>query len=430
MLQFDVTHALPFLPENWLSSRLDGLTEARNLLERGNGLGGAFTGWVDLPASYDPEELQRILQTARIIRGQSEVLIVIGIGGSYLGARAMLELLTSPNYNLLRKKTPQIFFTGNTLSSDALTELLDYVRDKDFSVNVISKSGDTTESSIAFFLFRRLLEEKYGREGARDRIFATTDRREGTLRALANQAGYATFSVPASIGGRYSVLTAAGLLPLAVAGLDIQEMLAGSADAMGVLRQPGQDNPAWQYAAARNALYAEGKLIELLACYEPHLRAFGEWWKQLFGESEGKDGQGVFPASVEFTTDLHSMGQYIQEGPRHLMETVVSFASLPGGYTVPADAHDGDGLNYLAGHDFNEIAAIARAAVKTAHIEGGVPNLAIEVSDMAETGFAELVCFFELACGISGYMEGVNPFDQPGVEAYKKLMFRGLAALK
>ena len=321
MLQFDVTHALPFLPENWLSSRLDGLTEARNLLERGNGLGGAFTGWVDLPASYDPEELQRILQTARIIRGQSEVLIVIGIGGSYLGARAMLELLTSPNYNLLRKKTPQIFFTGNTLSSDALTELLDYVRDKDFSVNVISKSGDTTESSIAFFLFRRLLEEKYGREGARDRIFATTDRREGTLRALANQAGYATFSVPASIGGRYSVLTAAGLLPLAVAGLDIQEMLAGSADAMGVLRQPGQDNPAWQYAAARNALYAEGKLIELLACYEPHLRAFGEWWKQLFGESEGKDGQGVFPASVEFTTDLHSMGQYIQEGARNLFET-------------------------------------------------------------------------------------------------------------
>ena len=242
LLQFDVTHALPFLPENWLSSRLDGLTEARNLLERGNGLGGAFTGWVDLPASYDPEELQRILQTARIIRGQSEVLIVIGIGGSYLGARAMLELLTSPNYNLLRKKTPQIFFTGNTLSSDALTELLDYVRDKDFSVNVISKSGDTTESSIAFFLFRRLLEEKYGREGARDRIFATTDRREGTLRALANQAGYATFSVPASIGGRYSVLTAAGLLPLAVAGLDIQEMLAGSARRHGgaAPARPGQ----------------------------------------------------------------------------------------------------------------------------------------------------------------------------------------------
>ena len=423
MLQFDVTHALPFLPENWLSSRLDGLTEARNLLERGNGLGGAFTGWVDLPASYDPEELQRILQTARIIRGQSEVLIVIGIGGSYLGARAMLELLTSPNYNLLRKKTPQIFFTGNTLSSDALTELLDYVRDKDFSVNVISKSGDTTESSIAFFLFRRLLEEKYGREGARDRIFATTDRREGTLRALANQAGYATFSVPASIGGRYSVLTAAGLLPLAVAGLDIQEMLAGSADAMGVLRQPGQDNPAWQYAAARNALYAEGKLIELLACYEPHLRAFGEWWKQLFGESEGKDGQGVFPASVEFTTDLHSMGQYIQEGKRLMFETVVRLGPSDRQLTVPVDEADGDGLNFLAGKSLDFIRDRAMEGTLLAHTEGGVPNLIVETSGRTPADLGQLIYFFEYACGLSGYLLDVNPFDQPGVEAYKKNMF-------
>lgn len=423
MLQFDVTHALPFLPENWLSSRLDGLTEARNLLERGNGLGGAFTGWVDLPASYDPEELQRILQTARIIRGQSEVLIVIGIGGSYLGARAMLELLTSPNYNLLRKKTPQIFFTGNTLSSDALTELLDYVRDKDFSVNVISKSGDTTESSIAFFLFRRLLEEKYGREGARDRIFATTDRREGTLRALANQAGYATFSVPASIGGRYSVLTAAGLLPLAVAGLDIQEMLAGSADAMGVLRQPGQDNPAWQYAAARNALYAEGKLIELLACYEPHLRAFGEWWKQLFGESEGKDGQGVFPASVEFTTDLHSMGQYIQEGERHLFETVVRFGPSQNENLVPYDEGNGDGLNFLAGKSMDFIRQQAMDGTLLAHVEGGVPNVTLRTGSVNEQTLGGLIYFFEYACGLSGYLLDVNPFDQPGVEAYKKNMF-------
>ena len=423
MLQFDVTHALPFLPENWLSSRLDGLTEARNLLERGNGLGGAFTGWVDLPASYDPEELQRILQTARIIRGQSEVLIVIGIGGSYLGARAMLELLTSPNYNLLRKKTPQIFFTGNTLSSDALTELLDYVRDKDFSVNVISKSGDTTESSIAFFLFRRLLEEKYGREGARDRIFATTDRREGTLRALANQAGYATFSVPASIGGRYSVLTAAGLLPLAVAGLDIQEMLAGSADAMGVLRQPGQDNPAWQYAAARNALYAEGKLIELLACYEPHLRAFGEWWKQLFGESEGKDNKGLFPASVDLTTDLHSMGQFIQDGSRVMFETVINIDTPREELTIGEEPVDLDGLNYLAGKTVDFVNKSAMNGTILAHTDGQVPNFMVTVPEVNEFYLGELFYFFEFACGVSGYLLGVNPFNQPGVESYKKNMF-------
>ena len=282
MLQFDVSHALPFLPKNWLSSRLDGLTDSRALLEKGNGVGGEFTGWVRLPENYDRKELARVLQTARIIRDQSQVLIVVGIGGSYLGARAVLELVTSPNYNLFCKG-PQVFFTGNTLSSDALNELLDYVRDKDFSVNVISKSGSTTESSIAFLLFRQLLEEKYGKAGARDRIFATTDWHKGTLRALANQEGYATFSVPGSIGGRYSVLTAAGLLPLAVAGIDVEELLAGAADAMVRLRQPGQDNPAWQYAAARHALYTEGKNIELLACYEPSFRFFGEWWKQLFG---------------------------------------------------------------------------------------------------------------------------------------------------
>ena len=324
MLQFDVTHALPFLPENWLSSRLDGLTEARNLLERGNGLGGAFTGWVDLPASYDPEELQRILQTARIIRGQSEVLIVIGIGGSYLGARAMLELLTSPNYNLLRKKTPQIFFTGNTLSSDALTELLDYVRDKDFSVNVISKSGDTTESSIAFFLFRRLLEEKYGREGARDRIFATTDRREGTLRALANQAGYATFSVPASIGGRYSVGSDVGLFPMAVAGVDIRALVQGMRDMRDtLLAAPAEENPALRYACLRRLLLEHGYRLEMLSFFEPRLDYFAKWWIQLFAESEGKEGNALYPVAASNSEDLHSIGQFIQEGSPILFETFV-----------------------------------------------------------------------------------------------------------
>ena len=423
MLQFDVTHALPFLPKNWLSSRLDGLTEARNLLERGNGLGGEFTGWVNLPAQFDQREMQRLLHTARIIQSQSEVLVVIGIGGSYLGARAMLELLASPNYNLLCKKTPQIFFTGNTLSPDAMTELLDYVREKDFSVNVVSKSGNTTEPSVAFLLFRQLLEEKYGREGARDRIFATTDRKEGSLRALANQEGYATFSIPRSIGGRYSALTAAGLLPLAVAGLDIREMLSGAAEAMTALRQPGQDNPAWQYAAARNALYAQGKNIELLACYEPHLRSFGEWWKQLFGESEGKDGQGVFPASVEFTTDLHSMGQYIQEGTRDLFETVVRFTYPLSSCLLDPEPGDGSGLDYLRGKDLRYVNEQARRGTVLAHVAGGVPNLLLTAGERTPFWAGQLVYFFEYACGLSGYLSGLNPFNQPGVEAYKTNMF-------
>ena len=423
MLQFDVTHALPFLPKNWMSSRLDGLTEACNLLERGNGLGGQFTGWVKLPETYDRQEVQRLLQTAQIIRKQSDVLIVIGIGGSYLGSRALLELLASPHYNLLARKTPQIFFTGNTLSSDAMTELLDYVRDRDFSINVVSKSGDTTETAIAFLLFRQLLEEKYGKDGARDRIFVTTDRREGTLRALASRAGYATFSIPASIGGRYSVLTAAGLLPLAAAGLDIQDLLMGAADARKLVSQPGQDNPAWQYAAARNALYSEGKNIEVLACYEPHLRAFGEWWKQLFGESEGKEGQGVFPASVEFTADLHSMGQYIQEGKRLMFETVVRLGASEHQVYVPRDETDGDGLNFLAGESMDFIRDRAMEGTLLAHTEGGVPNVIVEADGKTPEALGQLIYFFEYACGLSGYLLDVNPFDQPGVEAYKKNMF-------
>lgn len=423
MLQFDLKHALPFLPENWLSSRLDGLTEARRLLEQGTGLGGEFTGWVDLPDRYDRRELHRLCQTARIIRDQSQVLVVIGIGGSYLGARALLELLTSPNYNLLCRETPQIFFTGNTLSPDAITELLDYVRDRDFSVNVVSKSGNTTEPAAAFLLFRQLLEEKYGREGARDRIFATTDRREGTLRALADQEDYATFSVPRSIGGRYSVLTPAGLLPLAVAGLDPEAMLTGAADVRAILSQAGQDNPAWQYAAARNALYAQGKTIELLACYEPHLRFFGEWWKQLFGESEGKDGQGVFPASVEFTTDLHAMGQYIQEGARNLFETVVRFFRPQSTCLLDPPPGDRSGLDFLRGKDLRYVNEQARRGTALAHVAGGVPNLLLTAPERTPYWAGQLVYFFEYACGLSGYLSGVNPFNQPGVEAYKNNMF-------
>ena len=423
MLQFDMTHALPFLPPNWMSSRLDGLTNSRGLLEQGNGLGGYFTGWVRYPETYDREELDRLLQTAKIIRDQSEVLIVVGIGGSYLGSRAVLELLTSPNYNLFCKKTPQIFFTGNTLSPDALTELLDYVAHKDFSVNVISKSGSTIESSIAFLLFRQLLEKKYGRAGARDRIFATTDRKKGFLRELSNQEGYATFSVPENIGGRYSVLTAAGLLPLAVAGLPVEELLAGAYDAMVRLRQPGQDNPAWQYAAARHALYEDGKNIELLASYEPSFRFFGEWWKQLFGESEGKDGQGIFPASVEFTADLHSMGQYIQEGVRDLFETVVRFRVPGSSCLLDPRPEDHSGLDYLRGRDLRYVNEQARRGTALAHADGGVPNLLVSVEERTAYWVGQLIYFFQYSCGLSGYLLGVNPFDQPGVEAYKDNMF-------
>ncbi|MBR5533939.1 MAG: glucose-6-phosphate isomerase [Ruminiclostridium sp.] len=423
MLQFDMTHALPFLSPNWMSSRLDGLTNSRGLLEKGNGLGGYFTGWVRYPETYDREELDRLLQTAKIIRDQSEVLIVVGIGGSYLGARAVLELLTSPNYNLFCKKTPQVFFTGNTLSPDALNELLEYVADKDFSVNVISKSGSTIESSIAFLLFRQLLEKKYGKAGARDRIFATTDRTKGYLRQLANQEGYATFSVPENIGGRYSVLTAAGLLPLAVAGLPVEELLAGAYDAMVRLRQPGQDNPAWQYAAIRHALYEDGKNIELLASYEPSFRFFGEWWKQLFGESEGKDGQGIFPASVEFTADLHSMGQYIQEGVRDLFETVVRFRVPKASCMLDPKPEDLSGLDYLRGKDLRHVNEKAREGTALAHADGGVPNLLVSVEERTAYWVGQLIYFFQYSCGLSGYLLGVNPFDQPGVEAYKDNMF-------
>ena len=430
MIQVDLTHMRRFIALPYEAALAPRLRIAHNHLQKGDGAGGNFTGWVRLPQEYDRQEFDRIQAAARRIQSDSRALVVIGIGGSYLGARGVIECLCSPNYNLRRKDTPNIYFVGNGLSDRQLRETMELLEGVDFSVNVISKSGTTTEPAVAFRFFRELLEKKYGPDGAARRIYATTDRQKGALKSLADQAGYETFVVPDDIGGRYSVLSAVGLLPLCAAGIDIEKILTVAEETFASLDERSEANPCWQYAAARQALYKSGKAVEILACYEPRFRMMAEWWKQLYGESEGKNGLGIFPASVEYNADLHSMGQYIQEGPRHLMETVVSFASLPGRYTVPADAHDGDGLNYLAGHDFNEIAAIARAAVKTAHIEGGVPNLAIEVTDMAETGFAELVCFFELACGISGYMEGVNPFDQPGVEAYKKLMFRGLAALK
>ena len=422
MIHVDLTGAAPFFGAH--TPDYAAAEAAHRTLSEKTGVGSDFLGWTELPRRIRKTELARILAAGKAIREKGDALVVVGIGGSYLGARAAYELIGR------REGGAELLFAGNGLSAATLCDTIEKLGDRDFCVNVVSKSGTTLEPALGFRVFRDLLVKKYGEEEANSRIFATTDARRGALKSEADAAGWESFVVPDDVGGRYSVLSAVGLLPLCAAGIDIEKILTVAEETFASLDERSEANPCWQYAAARQALYKSGKAVEILACYEPRFRMMAEWWKQLYGESEGKNGLGIFPASVEYNADLHSMGQYIQEGPRHLMETVVSFASLPGGYTVPADAHDGDGLNYLAGHDFNEIAAIARAAVKTAHIEGGVPNLAIEVSDMAETGFAELVCFFELACGISGYMEGVNPFDQPGVEAYKKLMFRGLAALK
>ena len=422
MIHVDLTGAAPFFGAH--TPDYAAAEAAHRTLSEKTGAGSDFLGWTELPRRIRETELTRILAAGKTIREKGDALVVVGIGGSYLGARAAYELIGR------REGGAELLFAGNGLSAATLRDTIEKLGDRDFCVNVVSKSGTTLEPALGFRVFRDLLIKKYGEKEANSRIFATTDARRGALKGEADAARWESFVVPDDVGGRYSVLSAVGLLPLCAAGIDIEKILTVAEETFASLDERSEANPCWQYAAARQALYKSGKAVEILAGYEPRFRMMAEWWKQLYGESEGKNGLGIFPASVEYNADLHSMGQYIQEGPRHLMETVVSFASLPGGYTVPADAHDGDGLNYLAGHDFNEIAAIARAAVKTAHIEGGVPNLAIEVTDMAETGFAELVCFFELACGISGYMEGVNPFDQPGVEAYKKLMFRGLATLK
>ncbi len=423
MLKLDLSNLKGFLPQDWLDERVSALQSAHAMLEKGNGPGGEFTGWVHLPKDYDKEEFARIKAAAARIRQDSEALVVIGIGGSYLGARAVVELLRSPNYNLHPEGNPQVFFAGNTLSTDAVAEIAALVRDKDFSINVISKSGTTTEPAVAFRIFKTLLEEKYGREGARGRIYATTDKARGALKSLADAEGYETFVVPDDVGGRYSVLTAVGLLPIAVAGIDLDALMAGARAAMDALFLPGTENIAWRYAAARHALYESGKRIELLACYEPSFRFFAEWWKQLYGESEGKDGKGLFPASVEFTADLHSMGQYIQDGQRHLLETVVRFDAPRGTVAIPSDPQDGDGLNFLAGRDLRFVNEQAMRGTLLAHVDGGVPNLILEAPDRTETSAGWLIYFFEFACGLSGYLLGVNPFDQPGVEAYKKNMF-------
>lgn len=396
---------------------------AIDTLVNGTGAGNDFTGWVNLPVDYDKEEFARIQKAAEKIKANSKALVVIGIGGSYLGARAVIELLKSPNYNALPKDTPDVYFLGNGISSDALTDVVTMLGDRDFSVNVISKSGTTTEPAIAFRIFKEMLEKKYGKEGARERIFATTDKARGALKTLATQEGYETFVVPDNVGGRYSVLTAVGLLPIACCGIDIVKLMQGAAEERETLLKEGAESAAAEYAMQRQYLYKTGKSIEILAAYEPSFRFMSEWWKQLYGESEGKDKLGIFPASVDLTPDLHSMGQYMQDGLRNLQETVMFFDEARTSVKVPEDADNLDGLNYLAGREMSYINEKAMEATRAAHVEGGVPVTILRLPKITEEAAGALIYFFEFACGVSGYMSGVNPFNQPGVEAYKKNMF-------
>ena len=424
MLDVKLFEMKSFLPMPYEDALAPRLKLAHDKLQNATGAGAEFTGWVHLPRDYDKEEFARIQAAAARIQSNSQALVVIGIGGSYLGARGVIECLCSPNYNLKRKNTPNIYFVGNGLSDRQLRETMELLEGVDFSVNVISKSGTTTEPAVAFRFFRELLEKKYGPDGAARRIYATTDRQKGALKSLADQAGYETFVVPDDIGGRYSVLTAVGLLPIAVAGIDIRALMQGAARMQEVCTAGDMEqNPAWQYAGARYQLYRAGKKIEILASYEPSFRFMSEWWKQLYGESEGKENKGLFPASVEFTADLHSMGQYIQQGERHLLETVVRFDPEEQESTVPFDAADGDGLNFLAGRTMDFIRTQAMDGTLLAHEEGGVPNIILRAGALNADTLGQLIYFFEYACGLSGYLLDVNPFDQPGVEAYKKNMF-------
>ena len=424
MIQVNLSNVRPFIALPYEAALAPRIHIAHKHLQNRDGVGSDFTGWVRLPEDYDREEFARIQAAAKRIQRDSQALVVIGIGGSYLGARGVIECLCSANYNLKKKNTPNIYFVGNGLSSDQLSEVMELLEGVDYSVNVISKSGTTTEPAVAFRFFRRHLEEKYGAEGAARRIYATTDRARGALKSLADSAGYETFVVPDDVGGRYSVLTAVGLLPIAVAGVDIDALMAGAADMMNACAADDMAaNPAWQYAGARYELYRGGRKIEILASYEPNFRFMAEWWKQLYGESEGKENKGLFPASVEFTADLHSMGQYIQQGERHLLETVVRFGPSAHENPVPYDETDGDGLNFLAGKPMDFIRQQAMDGTLLAHVEGGVPNIILQTGPVNPFTLGELIYFFEYACGLSGYLLDVNPFDQPGVEAYKKNMF-------
>jgi len=395
----------------------------RKIIER-NGEGNDFLGWIDLPENYDKEEFVRIKECAEDIKNKCDVFVVIGIGGSYLGARAAIEFVKSPLYNNLKKDTPDIYFTGNDICPSAMNELLSICEGRDICVNVISKSGTTTEPAIAFRVFRQLLEEKYGADGAKDRIFVTTDKAKGKLKELSDEKGYQTFVVPDDVGGRYSVLTAVGLLPIAVSGVDIDEMMAGAQAARAAyLTDEFSLNDCFKYAAIRNILNRGGKDVEILASYDPALGKFAEWWKQLYGESEGKDGKGIFPASVTFSTDLHSLGQIIQQGKRNIFETVLTLKAAGEELIIPDDPANVDGLNFLAGRGMSEVCDKAFIATAVAHTDGDVPNIVLELDSRSAFDFGYAAYFFELACAVSGYVLGVNPFNQPGVEEYKTNMF-------
>lgn len=426
-IQFDYSKALAFFGEHELKQMKDLVKVSHHALHEGSGAGNDFLGWIDLPVNYDKEEFSRILKAADKIKGDSDVLLVIGIGGSYLGARAAIEMLNHSFYNALpkeKRQTPQVIFVGNNISSTYMSDVIDLLEGKDWSINVISKSGTTTEPAIAFRIFRKLLQEKYGVEEARKRIYATTDKARGALRTLANEEGYETFVIPDDVGGRYSVLTAVGLLPIAVSGVDIEQMMAGAAKAREDFgKSELEENLAYQYAAIRNILYNKGKTIEMLINYEPGLQYFAEWWKQLFGESEGKDQKGIYPSSANFSTDLHSLGQYVQEGRRDLFETVIKVEKARHELTIEAEEQDLDGLNYLAGKTVDFVNTKAFEGTVLAHTDGNVPNLVVKIPAMDAYTFGYLVYFFEKACAMSGYLLGVNPFDQPGVEAYKVNMF-------
>ena len=426
-LTFSYEKAAPFINKHEFEAMRDYVKAAHDMLHNKTGAGNDFLGWIDLPVNYDKEEFARIKKAAEKIRSNSDVLVVIGIGGSYLGARSAIEMLSHSFYNILdksKRKAPQILYAGNSISSTYMAELLEAVEGKDISVNVISKSGTTTEPAIAFRLFKELLEKKYGKEGARERIYATTDKKSGALKNLSDAEGYETFVVPDDVGGRYSVLTAVGLLPIAAAGIDIDKIMQGAADAREEYSVADLDkNQCYQYAVARQALLKKGKNIEMMINFEPSLHYFGEWWKQLFGESEGKDNKGIFPAAADFSTDLHSMGQYIQDGMRVLFETGISVANPRKNITIDATEDNIDGLNFLAGKTIDFVNSKAAEGTALAHTDGGVPNLLVTVPEINEYYYGKLVYFFEKACGISGYLLGVNPFNQPGVEAYKKNMF-------
>ncbi|MDO5155631.1 MAG: glucose-6-phosphate isomerase [Eubacteriales bacterium] len=427
-VSFDYNNAKFMVSDDEMQAMKGRVLEAKTTLLDRSGEGNDFLGWIDLPVNYDKDEFARIKEAAKKIQSDSEVLLVIGIGGSYLGARAAIEALRHSFYNVVDKSkrggTPEIYFCGNNISSTYLRELMDVVGNRDFSINIISKSGTTTEPAIAFRIFKKILVDKYGKEEAAKRIYATTDKAKGALKNLADEEGYATFVVPDDVGGRFSVLTAVGLLPIAVSGADIDALMAGAASArQACIENDFDSNDALKYAAVRNILHEKGKTVEILANYSPSVHYIGEWWKQLFGESEGKDGKGIYPTSCDFTTDLHSLGQFIQDGSKNHIETVINIEKEKHDIIMELEEVDTDGLNYLTGKTVDFINKQAMNGTVFAHVDGEVPNMMVNMTEMSEHSLGALFYFFEFACGVSGYVLGVNPFNQPGVESYKKNMF-------